>query len=107
MPTRLSWSLTSLGTPMTIGPPEACTQMLEDNKEGEIGVEKATATGGLFWPIDLRALQAVRVVDVKRLPLAVEFDSANSAFAVAVACRLCSAKRQVHFRADGRRVHVR
>src|SRR3954468_5300426 len=86
MPTRDSWSFTSLGTPM---------------------IMSSAFAGDLFAGIDLRALQAVRVIHVHGLPLRIEIDGADATFAVSVPCSLYPPDRQVDLRADGRRVHVR
>src|SRR5437867_2504260 len=60
----------------------------------------------LLAGVDLRSLQGSGVVDVDRLPLAEDIDPGHARLAVAVAGLLRSAERQMHFRADGRRVHV-
>src|SRR5215472_4896246 len=90
IPTRDSWSLTSFGTPINI-----C--FLPHARD---------AGGSSFGSIDLRALQLVGVVDINRFPLRVEVDGAQAAFPMPVAGGLSAAKRQVHFGADRRRVHV-
>src|SRR5437868_14925562 len=63
-----------------------------------------------FWlllrPVDLRPLQAVRVIHVNRLPLRVEIDRAYAAFTMAVTGSLHATERQVHFGADGGCVDV-
>src|ERR1017187_1957058 len=58
------------------------------------------------FSVDLRLLQLVRIVDVNRLPLGVEVDGANSAFAMTVPGRLGSTEGQVYLGADGRSVDV-
>src|SRR4029077_18894342 len=62
------------------------------------------APGFLVGAVDLRLLQAVGVVDVDRLPLGVKIDSAEAAFAMAVAGGFYTAKGQGDFRANRRRV---
>src|SRR6516165_10355790 len=69
IPTRDSWSLTSLGTPINI-----CFLPHAD-----------PCRIVLFGGIDLSALQLVRVVDINRFPLRVEVDGAQAAFAMTVA----------------------
>src|SRR5262249_30590612 len=85
IPTRVSWSFTSLGTPINMG----CASFRR-----------------LFRIVNLSALQAVRVINVNGLPLRVKIDCAQAAFAMAVARGLGSAEREMYFRADGRRVHI-
>src|SRR5271170_1588826 len=60
----------------------------------------------LVCSVDLGLLQFVRVIDVDGLPLGVEVDRANAAFAVAVAGGFGAAEGQMHFGADGGRVDV-
>src|ERR1039457_3264358 len=60
----------------------------------------------LLRPIDLRPLQLVGIVHVHRLPLGVEIDGADSAFAVTVACGLHAAEGQVHLGANRRGVDI-
>ena len=62
--------------------------------------------GQLFYPIDLRFLQLIRVIHVYRFPLGVEINRADAALAVSVAGCFRAAKGQVNFRADGRGVDV-
>src|SRR5579863_10173568 len=61
----------------------------------------------LIYPVDLRLLQFVGVIDVNRLPLGVEIDRSKSAFAVSITGGLHPTKRQVNFGADGWRVNIR
>src|SRR5579864_9687234 len=60
----------------------------------------------LFWPVNLRFLQLVRIIHVDGLPLGIKINGAQAAFAVAVARLLDAAKGQVHLGADGGRVDV-
>src|SRR6266403_1562247 len=60
----------------------------------------------VFSGIHLCALQAVRVVDIERLPFRVEVDGGGSSFAVAVAGVLGASKRKLNFSADCGRIHV-
>ena len=48
----------------------------------------------LVFAVDLRLLQFVGVVDVDRLPLGIEIDCADAAFAMPVAGRLRSSEWQ-------------
>src|ERR1700678_2818247 len=60
----------------------------------------------LVFAVDLRLLQLVGIIHVDRLPLGVEINRADSAFAMAVAGGLRPAEWQVHFRAAGGGVGV-
>src|SRR3954447_20152183 len=60
----------------------------------------------LLGAVDLSLLQAVGVIHVHRLPLAVEVDGADAAFAVSIARGLDAAEGQVNFCPDGRSVDV-
>src|SRR5258708_19949534 len=60
----------------------------------------------LLRPVDLRLLQLVRVIHVHRLPLRVEINRADTAFAMAVAGGFGAAEGQVYFGADCRSVDV-
>src|SRR5262249_52011581 len=86
IPTRVSWSFTSFGTPINM-------------------ILRLFAV--LFRVVNLSALQTVRIIDVEGFPLRVEVDGAQATFAVSVARGLGSAEGQVYLRADGGRVHVR
>src|SRR5574341_2032052 len=56
--------------------------------------------------IDLGPLELIRVIHVDGLPLGIEINGADAAFAVPVAGLLGAAEGQVHLGADGGRVHV-
>src|SRR5208337_4800009 len=60
----------------------------------------------LLRPVDLRLLQLVGVIHVHRLPLGIEVDGADAAFAVTVAGGLGAAEGKVNFRSDGWRIDV-
>ena len=60
----------------------------------------------LLRPVDLSFLQRVGIVYVDRLPLSVEIDGADAAFAVAVAGGFGSAEGKVNFSSDGRSIDV-
>src|SRR5690349_19992656 len=61
-----------------------------------------TALGG----VNLRTLQAVGVINVKRLPFGVELDGGRAGFAVAVAGALGAAESELDFGADGGRIYI-
>src|SRR5277367_353610 len=54
----------------------------------------------LLSAVDLRLLQGVGVIDVDGLPLGVEIDRADAAFAMSIAGGLGAAEWQVNFCAD-------
>src|ERR1700744_3309470 len=56
--------------------------------------------------VDLRSLQAVGIVDVDRFPRGIKIERAGAAFAMPVAGLLHSAKGQMHFSSNGRRVDI-
>src|SRR6478672_4411530 len=58
----------------------------------------------LVFPVDLRFLQLVGVIDVDRLPLRVEVDCADAALAVSVASGLGTAEGQMDLRTDRGRI---
>src|ERR1700691_1462126 len=60
----------------------------------------------LVFPVDLRLLQLVRIVDVDGLTFRIEIDRSDAALAVAVPCCFGASKGQIHFGADGGRVDV-
>src|SRR6266481_288106 len=60
----------------------------------------------LFKCINLRALQAIRVIDVHRFPLSIKVNSADSPFTMSVAGGLGAAKGQMHFSANGGSVDI-
>src|SRR5579863_3233740 len=61
---------------------------------------------GLVFPVDLGLLQLVGIIHVDRLPLGIEIDRADAAFAMAVAGCFGAAEGTMHFGADGRGVDV-
>src|SRR5437588_8875205 len=56
--------------------------------------------------VDLRALQLVGIINVERLPFAVEINNRAAAFAMAVAGGFGAAKGQMHLCADGGRIYI-
>ena len=54
----------------------------------------------------MRALQAVRIVDIQRFPVGIKIESGDARFAMPVACILRASEGQMRFCADGRSVHV-
>src|SRR5215813_883753 len=82
MPTRDSWSLTSLGTPIII------------------------ANSPLFPGVNLGPLQPVRIINVDGPPLRVKINCSKAALAVPVTRGFDAAKGQMHLRPDGRSIDV-
>src|SRR5947209_9944636 len=61
----------------------------------------------LLFLVDLRALQLVRIIHTDRLPLRVEVDRADAAFAMPITGLLHASERQMNLRADSRSIDVR
>src|SRR5215472_3459008 len=82
-------------------------RMQRQKPRSQVFPDACRPTPALLRAVDLRLLQLVREIYVHRLPLSVEIDGADPAFAVSVAGGLCATEGQVHLGAYGRSVDVR
>src|ERR1051325_3732285 len=68
---------------------------------------KARISPNRFCVIDLGALEPPAVIDVNGFPFGKDIEHLRACFAMAVAGRFRPAERQMNFRADRGRVHVK
>jgi len=74
------------------------------DRAGATGIARGVLV--MLCGIDLRALQAVRIIDVQRFPFRVKVDGGGSRLAMAVARALRAAKGKLDFSADRGRIDV-